>query len=228
MARRWMLMRFGPFLKAQGVLLSLIALISLTFLLQSVLGREFYYDFMVVPAEVVNAWNLLREGDYANVPWAEFGTMFTTAMLHGSPEHLIGNMIFLWIFAALAAELLGQRCMLFVFVFTAITGSLCHVALNPEEVIPGLGASGAVMGFEGLYLAMAVRWRLPDPHVWPMARPIAPGRLALIGIFGLVMDFMGYTSGVTGIAYGAHLGGFIGGLLLGSFFVKMPRFALPR
>lgn len=228
MARRWMLMRFGPFLKAQGALLWLIAVLFLTFLLQTIFGEGLYYDFMLVPVKFVNAWNTLREGDFQNVRWAEFVTLFTPAMLHGSAGHIIGNMIFLWIFGALASELLGQRCMLFVFVFTAITGSLCHIALNPDSVIPNLGASGAVMGFEGLYLGMAVRWRLPDPHVWPMSRPIEPGRLAMIGIVGLVFDFMGYTSGEMGIAYGAHLGGFIGGLLLGSFFVKMPRYALPR
>ncbi len=223
-----MLMRFGSLLKAQGVLLSLIIVMFLVFAFQKVLGESIYEKYMLFPAEIVSAWNQLREGDYANVPWAEFGTLFTAAMLHGGPEHIIGNMIFLWIFAAIAAELLGQRCMLFVFVFTAIAGNLCHIALNPEEVIPALGASGAVMGFEGLYLGMAVRWRLPDPHVWPMARPIAPSRLAMIGIVGLIFDFMGYTSGQTGVAHGAHLGGFIGGFLLGSFFVKMPRVALPR
>lgn len=221
-------MQFRPFLKAQAALLLLIAAIFLTFLLQTVFGESFYGDYMTVPVEVVNAWNLMRQGDFQDVPWVEFVTLFTAAMLHGNLEHIVGNMIFLWIFAALAAELVGQRWMLFVFVFTAITGSLCHVALNPDHVIPCLGASGAVMGFEGLYLAMAVRWQLPNPHVWPMARPIAPGQLALIGVIGLIFDFLGYTSGAMGIAYGAHLGGFIGGLFLGSFLVKMPRFALPR
>ncbi len=221
-------MRFGPFLKAQGVLLTLIMVMFLVFLLQILLGEGFYSKFMLVPIDFVNEWNALREGNFKQVHWAEFATLFTPAMLHGSFAHITGNMIFLWIFAALASELLGQRCMLFVFVFTAITGSLCHVALNPNEAIPCLGASGAVMGFEGLYLAMAVRWHLPNPHVWPMARPIAPSQLAMVGILGLIFDFMGYTSGGTGVAYGAHLGGFIGGLLLGSFFVRMPRFALPK
>lgn len=221
-------MRFGPFLKAQGVLLTLIMVMFLVFLLQILLGEGFYGKFMMVPVEVVNAWNTLREGDYENVPWSEFLTLFTPAMLHADAGHIIGNMIFFWIFGALASELLGQRCMLFVFVFTAITGSLCHIALNPDSARPGLGASGAVMGFEGLYLAMAVRWRLPDPHVWPMARPIAPGQLAMVAIIGLLFDIMGYTSGGSNIAHGAHLGGLIGGILLGSFFVKMPRVALPR
>lgn len=221
-------MRYRPLLKVQGALLSLIFAIFLIFLLQIVFGEGFYGDLMAVPAEVVEAWNAFRAGDYQNVKWAEFGTLFTAAMLHGGADHIIVNMIFLWIFAALAAELLGQRWMLFIFVFTGICGNILHVALNPTEWIPCLGASGAVMGFEGLYLAMAVRWRLPDPHVWPIARPIAPGRLALIGIMGLAFDFMGYTSGQMGVAYGAHLGGFIAGLVIGSFVVPMPRTALPR
>ncbi len=215
-------------LKTQGALLALILLISLIYLLQVFLGEGFYGKYMAVPAEVVSAWEALKMGDYQKVPWSEFVTLFTAELLHGSPGHLIGNMIFLWIFAALAAELLGQRWMLFTFVFTAITASLCHIVLNPEEWIPCLGASGAVMGFEGLYLAMAVRWHLPDPHVWPMARPIAPSRLALLGVISLIHDFMNYTDGITGVAYGAHLGGFIGGLFLGSFIVKMPRVALPK
>ena len=215
-------------LKQQGLLLSLILAMGIIFLLQVLLGEGFYYDFMLVPEELVNAWNNLRAGDFQHVHWAEFATLFTPAMLHADLNHIMGNMIFLWIFAALASELLGQRCMLFIFVFTAITGSICHIALNPDSVIPNLGASGAVMGFEGLYLAMAVRWRLPDPHVWPMARPIAPGQLAMVAVIGLVFDIMGYTSGGTNIAHGAHLGGLIGGILLGSFFVKMPRVALPR
>ena len=215
-------------LKTQGALLALIAVISFIFLLQVFLGEGFYGKYMAVPAEVVGAWEQLKAGDYQNVPWMEFVTLFTAELLHGNPGHLVGNMIFLWIFAALAVELLGSRVMLFTFVFTAITASLCHTVLNHEEWIPCLGASGAVMGFEGLYLAMAVRWHLPDPHIWPMSRPIPPSRLAMVGVLGLIFDFMNYSDGITGIAYGAHLGGFIGGILLGSFFVRMPRVAMPR
>jgi membrane associated rhomboid family serine protease len=214
--------------KIQGVLLLLIVAITFIFLLQILLGEGFYEKYMAVPAEVITEWNHLRVGNFQDISWIEIFTLFTPALLHGGPEHLIGNMIFLWIFAALAVELLGSRVMLFTFFFTAITGNIVHIALNPESLNPLLGASGAVMGFEGLYLAIAVRWHLPDPHIWPMSRAIAPSRLAMVGIIGLIYDFMNYTSGVTGIAYGAHFGGFIGGLIIGSFFVKMPRVALPR
>jgi membrane associated rhomboid family serine protease len=75
---------------------------------------------------------------------------------------------------------------------------------------------------------MAVRWQLPNPHVWPVARPIAPSQLALLGVLSLILDFNGYIGGDQITAHGAHLGGFIGGLFLGSFIVPMPRVALPR
>jgi membrane associated rhomboid family serine protease len=214
--------------RIQGVLLLLIVAISFIFLLQVLLGESFYEKYMAVPTEVLDAWKNLRTGNFQDVAWIEIFTLFSAALLHGSPDHLIGNMIFLWIFAALTVELLGWRVMLFAFIFTAITGNMFQVALNQESFRPCLGASGAVMGFEGLYLAMAVRWHLPDPHIWPMSRAIAPSRLAMVGIVGLIYDFMGHASGGGNIAYGAHFGGFIGGLLIGSFFLKMPRAALPR
>lgn len=215
-------------IEIQGALLVLILAISLIFLVQVLVGEGFYGEFMIIPTEFLTSWQRLREGSFQQVDWIEISTLLTAALLHGNPEHLIGNMIFLWIFAALSVELLGPRVMLVAFLCTAVTGNIVHIALNPDSTVPCLGASGAVMGFEGLYLAIAVRWHLPDPHVWPMSRPIAPSRLAMVGIIGLVFDFLAYTGGETGIAYGAHLGGFLGGLFLGSFLVKMPRCALPR
>jgi membrane associated rhomboid family serine protease len=215
-------------LRQQGVTLSIIAFITAIFIVQSLADSTFTYRFTTIPAEVVSAWEGLRLGD--SVPGAaeEIFTLFSATLLHGDFGHLAGNMLALWIFAAIASELLGARWVIPIFIFTGICGSICHVALNADSPIPCLGASGAVMGFEGLYLAMAVRWRLPDPHVWPIARPVAPSRLALVGIIGLLFDLSGYIGGEIGVAYGAHLGGFIGGLFLGSFIVPRPRVALPR
>lgn len=203
-----------------------MACIAAIHLLQVLLGEGFENRFMVVPTDVVEAFRSLRSGDFSGA--ISLFTLFTAALLHGYPGHLLGNMLYLWIFAAIAAGLLGHRWMILIFVFTAICGSICHVALNPTETIPMLGASGAVMGFEGLYLGMAVRWRLPDPHVWPIARPIPPAHLAAVGVLGLLMDFSGYLYGHIGVAYGAHLGGFIGGMVLGGAVVPMPRVAMPR
>lgn len=214
--------RMKVLLKQQGVLLGLIAVITAAFFAQVAFGWLAYYDFMVVPGAVTEAWGMLREGGFSEDSARAFGSLLSSAFLHGDFQHLLFNMLYLWIFAALAAELLGQRWVLFVFGFTAICGSICHVALNPDEMVPMLGASGAVMGFEGLYLGMALRWKLPDPHVWPMSRPIPPGQLAAIGVIGLVLDFMNFMDGHVGVAYGAHLGGFVGGVLMASTIVPKP------
>ncbi|QTN32431.1 rhomboid family intramembrane serine protease [Akkermansiaceae bacterium] len=222
------LIQFRTLLRQQGVTLGLIAFLTAVFLVQTLVGHSFTGRYWAIPAEIVSAWDGIRSGNPIPGAWEQMFTLFSAALLHGDFGHLAGNMVFLWIFAAIASELLGARAVIPVFVFTALCGSICHVALNADSPIPSLGASGAVMGFEGLYLGMAVRWRLPDPHIWPIARPVAPGRLALVGIFGLTMDFMGFIGGEVGVAYGAHLGGFIGGLFLGSFIVRMPRVAMPR
>lgn len=205
----------------------MIAFLTAVLLIQHVAGPLFTYRFSAVPDQIVSAWAAIRSGDPGGHALEEMFTLFSCTLLHGDIGHLAGNMIFLWIFAAISTELLGARWVLPVFVFTGICGSICHVALNSDSPIPCLGASGAVMGFEGLYLGMAVRWRLPDPHIWPIARPVLPSQLALIGILGLILDFNDYLAGGIGVAYAAHLGGFIGGLFLGSFVVPMPRAALP-
>lgn len=218
--------RLSSILRLQWLLLALIAIIAVIHALQMLLGERFEDRFMAVPVDVVGAFRALNSGDFSAA--GALFTLFTAALLHGDIGHLLGNMLYLWIFAAIATELLGHRWMMLTFVFTAICGSACHVALNPEETIPMLGASGAVMGFEGLYLGMAVRWQLPFPHVWPIARPIPPAHLAAIGVLGLLFDFSGYIGGQVGVAYGAHLGGFIAGMFLGGAVVPMPRVALPR
>ena len=214
--------------KAQGVLLGLILFIGIIYLLQVILGEGWYYKYMAVPGSVADAWGEMRAGDFSRGNLEQIFSLVSAAFLHGNAGHFLGNMLPLWIFGAVAVQLLGYRWMLFVFLFTGVTGNICHTALNHDQYIPSLGASGAVMGFEGLYLAMAVRWNLPNPHVWPIARPVPPSRLAILGILGLITDLSGYVSGYQGVAYGAHLGGFIGGLFLGSFVVPMPRAALPR
>lgn len=214
-------------LRQQGVTLALIAFLTAVFSVQILLGDLFTFRFSAIPQEVVSAWAEIRSGKSNMAAAEELFTLFSATLLHGDFGHLSGNMLFLWIFAAIASELLGARWLLPVFVFTGICGSICHVALNADSPIPCLGASGAVMGFEGLYLAMAVRWRLPDPHIWPIARPVSPAQLATVGVLSLVFDFSDYIAGGLGVAYGAHLGGFIGGLFLGCFVVPRPRVALP-
>jgi membrane associated rhomboid family serine protease len=211
------------FLRMQGPLLGLIGLMFLIYFAQVLLGREWYVDMMAVPGEVVASWNRLLGGEVTAADWREFGTLLSCAFLHGSIEHVFNNMLFFWIFGALLVELLGWRWMLMIFAVTAVGASISHVIMNREDMIPMLGASGALMGFEGAYLALAMRWTLPDPHVWPIARPVPPANLALLAVVGVGIDYFWIMQGAdTGVAYGAHVGGFTAGLLFAGVAAPRP------
>lgn len=214
------------FLRQQGPLLGLILVIFLIFIGQLLLGPDWYKGLMTVPGEITATWRNVMEGNLSGSDVRNFGTLLSSAFLHGGVDHVVFNMLFLWVFAALTVELLGRRWMFSIFFITAIAGSIGHTVLNPNDLTPMLGASGAVMGFKGAYLGLAVRWRLPDPHVWPIARPIPPAHLAALAVFGVVMDFMGIMNhDQVGIAFGAHIGGFVAGVFLTSFITPKPRSA---
>ncbi|WP_411826821.1 rhomboid family intramembrane serine protease [Luteolibacter sp. AS25] len=220
--------RNGSVLQSHGALLVLILLLCVIFVVQNIVGAQAYFRFMLVPANVTISCHEILAGDISNHTGPDLLTLFTYAFLHNGIGHLLGNLLFLWVFAAIAIDLLGNRWMLFTFAFTAVCGGVFHVVMAPEDPVPMLGASGAASGFAGLYLGMAVRWQLPDPSVWPIARPVPPSSLVMIAVFGLVMDLLGNATGASNIAYGAHLGGFVAGMILGGAVVPMPRVALPR
>lgn len=211
-------------IRRQGPLVGLIGLMFVIFLMQSLLGDGWYRELMAVPGQIAAGWENLRSGRGSTADLRELGTLLSCAFLHSGLDHVLFNMLFLWIFGALVAELLGHRWMLAIFVLTAIAASVTHVAMNADHFIPMLGASGAVMGFEGAYLGLATRWRLPDPHIWPMARPIPPSHLALLAVIGVSFDYAAIMQGVdAGIAYGAHVGGFTAGLLIAGLAAPRPR-----
>lgn len=212
----------------QVPLLVLMGVIVVVFVMQEVLPFDAFLPLMVVPGEIGESWQAWREGGGAG-PLLTLGTLLTSAFLHDGLGHLLFNLLFLWIFASQISELLGAGWMFLVFGLTAVTGSLCHVWLNAGEMVPMLGASGAVMGFEGAYLALALRWRLPVAHVWPMARPMEPSQFAAVGVVGLMMDFIGMAERVDSqVAYGAHVGGFAGGLVLVALLAPRPDGAVAR
>ena len=209
---------------SQRVLLGLIAFMLMVFLGQ-LFFPESFFDRAAVPVDLASAWHQLIQGEADFETFAIFSTTLTATLMHGGWDHIIFNMLFLWIFAGLVGELLGTRWMLIIFFLTAISGYVGDAILRADSTVPALGASGAVMGFEGAYLGLAVRWSLPDPRIWPIAHPIAPIRLMILAVGGFVLDISGAVGGGSGIAHGAHLGGFLGGLFLTSFVVRSPRLA---
>ena len=217
-------LNFKYLLRQQGVLLGLIGLMFLIFFAQCLFGGRWYEGGMAVPGEVARSWHRLLAGEVAGKDLLEFGTLLSCAFLHGNFEHVLFNMLGFWVFGALLVELLGWRWMLGIFLTTAFFGSLTHAILNREEFIPMLGASGAVMGFEGAYLGLATRWPLPNPHIWPISSPISPATLGLLAAAGVAIDYTSLMRGSEmGVAYGAHVGGFMAGLLIAGLIAPQPR-----
>jgi len=176
--------------------------------------------WMLVPGEVTAAFSEIQDGQVSLDAVSELLSCVGCAFLHGDLDHLVGNMLFFWIFGAVILELTGWRWLLVIFVTTSVGASVGQIMLEPNATIPALGASGAVMGFEGAYLGMVVRKKRPDPHVWPMAHAIPPGHLAAIGVVGVFLDMQGiYGNTPDGIAYGMHIGGFVTGVFV-SFLRK--------
>lgn len=193
-------------------LLVLIGVITLITIIDWQIGLR---NWMPVPAEVSAAWESALRGDISGSVIAEFFTLLAAAFLHADFGHLSTNLIFIWIFGAVVLEICGWRWLLFFFVVTTIGASIGQILLDPDSLIPMLGASGALMGFEGVYLGLAVQKKRPDPFIWPMAHPISSGQLAAIGVMSVVLfDLVGLFGPGAGIAYGAHIGGFVTGIFV--------------
>lgn len=145
-------------------------------------------------------------------------TAFTSMFLHGSWMHLLGNMLFLWIFGDNVEARLGRLGYLCAYLATGLFGGVVHGLLGPTSAIPSLGASGAISGVQGLYvvafphnrvkLLIFLRFIVRILHVR------APW---IVGFWFVINDVLptvlGDSSG-GGVAHGAHLGGFGSGLVL--------------
>ena len=142
----------------------------------------------------------------------------SSMFLHGGFMHLAGNMLFLWIYGDNVEHRLGRWRYLAAYLGTGILATLAHAALNRDSALPMVGASGAISGVLGLYFIWFPRNRV---RLWVMLFPFfmnvvhAPARLVL-GVYLVVDNLLpaltARAAGGGGVAYGAHIGGFVGGL----------------
>lgn len=190
-------------------------------------GRsEMAFEYGATPRNISHAWDQWVDGDRGPQIWQSLARLVTALFIHGDFPHLMMNMVFLWAFGSLTARILGPWTALVVFFVTGVCGNLAQIALNTESAAPIVGASGAVCGFEGVYFGLALRWQLPDPDVWPLAHPIPPLQLAAFAVVGIVFDVYSLMNQNVGIAFGAHIGGFLSGMLIAaviSFFYHSQR-----
>lgn len=218
-----------PLVREHAMLFTLIGLNVLVGIIGLFFPPGSINELKCNPASVSAAWDRVTSGEFAIADARVFATLLTYAFLHANAEHLFFNLLYLWMFGFIVGDLLGHRWVLAIYLITALGGSVGYVLSDPESPIPMLGASGAVMGFQGAYLGLAVRFRLPDPMVWPLADPVSPWKLGLFAVIGFALDLGGVVNpGDCNTAFATHIGGFVTGILLTSFIAPRPADAIVR
>lgn len=221
---------------------AIIAINILVFVfLQGLGGNDaFTYAFSTVPLEIVTGRDIVTDArtiEYAGqavtipglgrTPLSVYLTLFSSMFMHGGIAHIAGNMLFLWIFGDNIEDRLGHVRYVIFYLLCGLLASLAHVfttyalaANSAEMLVPSLGASGAISGVLGGYILLHPSRRvtvilfrfLTDVPAW-----VAIGIwFAFQLISGLGM--LGEGSQQGGVAYGAHIGGFIAGLVLIKLF----------
>ncbi len=210
----------------QAVTVSIIVLCVMVFLWQLSVdaagGQRIAISLGMVPALLFGAGELLAAR--AVIP-AEL-TLLTSMFLHGGWLHLIGNMAYLWVFGDNVEDAMGHTRFLVFYLVCGVAGGLMHAGFNPDSVIPTVGASGAISGVLGAYLVMHPKVKVLVLALYrlPIRLPayIVLGGWIAMQVFFVLTDRGGDEGGV---AWWAHIGGLLAGLLL---IVPFQRAQVPR
>jgi membrane associated rhomboid family serine protease len=168
-----------------------------------------------IPYEIVSGLDV-GPRDLVPPPW----TILTSMFLHGGFWHLVGNMWFLWLFGDNVEEALGSVRYLFFYLTVGILGALAQVLARPDSLIPMVGASGAIAGALGAYAMLYPRARVATLVMIPLLWPVIQVRAWFFLGLWFVMQFLMPASGV---AWMAHVGGFIAGAGLARLLARRRR-----
>jgi membrane associated rhomboid family serine protease len=190
---------------------ALLALNACVFLLQFGLDEREMERF-------VRTWGLIP----ADFSWT---SVVTSMFVHGGLMHFAGNMLYLWIFGDNVEDRMGHVKFLIFYLLCGILATAAHILVAPNSVIPSLGASGAIAGVLGGYLILFPRGRI---KVFQFGSVVEMPALIVIGLWGLLQFLGGFGSLSSagesgGVAYMAHVGGFIAGMALVFLFRNAPR-----
>ncbi len=201
--------------------------VNVLFFIYQVMNPEFTQGYSYVPAEITNGRDLVGTftigGGRVQLfpgPTPIYLTLLFAMFMHGDFMHIGGNMLYLWIFGDNVEDRMGHGRFLIFYLLTGLLASAAQIVAGPNSLIPNLGASGAIAGVLGGYLILF-------PHqsvrVLMWGRIVEVPALIVIGLWGL-MQFLGGFGQLSsagnrgGVAYMAHVGGFIAGMALVFFF----------
>ena len=172
--------------------------------------QAFVVDYGAIPNELTQGQDMY--------------TLLTSMFLHGGWMHLIGNMLFLWVFADNIEAIIGSVNFLAFYLLGGLAASVVHVLFNLGSPIPAVGASGAISAVLGAYLMMFPKSKV-KVFVAYIFRSFYMPALYFLGFWGVQQFVNGFitiipresTTHTSGVAWWAHIGGFIFGIVLGYF-----------
>jgi membrane associated rhomboid family serine protease len=192
---------------------------------------QFITKWGVVPADLVAAWN---RGDYLS---HETATLVTSQFLHGSWLHLLGNMLYLWIFGNNVEDRFGRLGFLAFYLFGGALAGLSQVAIDPTSTVPTIGASGAIAATLGAYFVLFPRARVTSLDFLGFFYQLIDVPAIFVLGFWFVLQLidgltqLGAIQAGGGVAFYAHIGGFVVGAVLARLAVgvaaRMRRSATP-
>ncbi len=190
-----------------------------TFFLSQAAMDKFIYRYAVIPLEFKLGHNL--PDSPGPFPLA---TIYTAMFLHGGWLHLIGNMLYLWIFGDNVEDRMGSIRFLLFYLLCGTLATLAQIYTNFNSDIPALGASGAIAGVLAAYLRLYPKAKVAVlvPVFYFLRSVMMPAWLVL-GVWFLIQILsaeIAVSKDVGGVAYFAHIGGFAAGLLFMPLFVK--------
>lgn len=203
---------------------ALVAANVIAFVAQLFMGsmtERVIHTFGFIPARTVNP------GAFDYAPWEVAITLVTSLFLHGGFVHLFGNLIYLWVFGGAIEDVVGHGRFFFFYIACGAAGSLTHTLLFPASTVPSIGASGSIAGLLGAFLVLRPHARIvtlfPLVVYWAMAEIPA---VLFLPVWFAMQFFNGYLSlraahgtyEVVGVAWWAHVGGFLFGAGLAALF----------
>ena len=189
--------------------------------------EAFMYEFGLVPCRLTAACPPRLQTVLAGAPqpWL---TVVTSMFLHGGLFHLGGNMLYLWIFGNNVEDSMGKGRFVAFYLLCGVTAAAAQYGRDPASAVPMIGASGAVSGALGAYLIL-----YPRAHVWTLVmlgffwRIVPIPAVVVLGFWIVVQVLNGlitFGSGEPGgVAFLAHVGGFLAGMALINLFRRRPR-----
>jgi len=150
------------------------------------------------------------------------GAIVTSMFMHGSWEHILGNMLFLWVFGNNIEDSMGHLRFLAFYLLCGVMAAGAHIYFNAASDVPAVGASGAISGVMGAYIVLyphaRVRTWLPPIFLFDMRAMFFLAYWFLLQVFMAYVEFGAESGEQGGVAVWAHVGGFVAGLLLVKLF----------